>query len=72
MRIVTTTKREFIVKTPLGNMRIQAKHSGDYPDDYPGVYIDLMLDNGEYVPVSVNYRDSFRKFIERSMLSMQM
>ena len=32
----------------------------------------VMLDNGEYVPVSVNYRDSFRKFIERSMLSMQM
>ena len=31
----------------------------------------VMLDNGEYVPVSVNYRDSFRKYIERSMLSMQ-
>ena len=27
----------------------------------------VMLDNGEYVPVSVNYRDAFREYIERSM-----
>ena len=27
----------------------------------------VMLDNGEYVPVSVNYRDVFREYIGRSM-----
>lgn len=30
----------------------------------------VMLDNGEYVPVSVNYRDAFREYIERSMPSV--
>lgn len=39
-------KREFIVKTPLGNLKIHAKHSGDCPDDYPGIYVDLMLEDG--------------------------
>jgi len=32
----------------------------------------VMLDNGEYVPVSVNYRDSFREFVERNMPTMQL
>ena len=32
----------------------------------------VMLDNGEYVPVSVNYRDTFREYISRHMPSMQM
>ena len=31
----------------------------------------VMLDNGEYVPVSVNYRDAFREFVSRRMPSMQ-
>jgi len=30
----------------------------------------VMLDNGEYVPVSVNYRDAFREYVERSMPSV--
>lgn len=30
----------------------------------------VMLDNGEYIPVSVNYRDVFKGYMERSMLSM--
>lgn len=36
-------KREFRVKTPLGELRIQAKHGGgDILTDYPGVYVDLI------------------------------
>lgn len=30
----------------------------------------VMLDNGEYVPVSINYRDMFREYVERNMLSL--
>lgn len=37
-------KREFRVKTPLGELRIQAKHGGgDILTDYPGVYVDLIV-----------------------------
>ena len=32
----------------------------------------VMLDNGEYVPISVNYRDAFREYVSRSMPAMQM
>lgn len=36
-------KREFRVKTPLGELHIQAKHGGgDILTDYPGVYVDLI------------------------------
>ena len=42
-------KREFVVNTPLGRIRIKAKHKVvDCPDDYPGVYIDLLDDSGGY------------------------
>lgn len=36
-------KREFYVKTPLGDLHVQAKHGGgDILTDYPGVYVDLI------------------------------
>lgn len=35
-------KREFFVDTPMGQLRVYAKHANDHPEDYPGVYIDLI------------------------------
>ncbi len=41
----SSQKREFYVKTPLGELHVYAKHIGeDRMDDYPGVYIDLIRD----------------------------
>ena len=37
-------KREFYVDTPLGKLKVWAKHEVDNPKDYPGVYIDLVRD----------------------------
>lgn len=39
--------REFFIDTPLGKLRVWAKHETDTADDFPGVYIDLVgSDNG--------------------------
>ena len=35
-------KREFCVETPMGILRVYAKHDTDSAEDYPGVYIDLI------------------------------
>ena len=34
-------KREFFVDTPLGKLKVWAKHETDTPEDFPGVYVDL-------------------------------
>ena len=42
------SKREFYVKTPLGDLHIYAKHeNGDVMADYPGVYVDLIREGRE-------------------------
>lgn len=38
----TDVKREFFVDTPLGKLRVYAKHETDSPEDFPGVYVDLI------------------------------
>ena len=39
--------REFSIDTPLGRLRVWAKHKIDTAEDFPGVYIDLVgSDNG--------------------------
>lgn len=40
-------KREFFVDTPMGQLRVYAKHANDDPEDYPGVYIDLVIPGTE-------------------------
>ena len=35
-------KREFIVETPLGKLKVYAKHESDNPADFPGVFVDLV------------------------------
>lgn len=42
-------KREFFVETPMGILRVYAKHDSDTPEDYPGVYIDLVIPGTERV-----------------------
>lgn len=37
-------KREFYVETPLGKLKVWAKHEVDCAPDFPGVYIDLVRD----------------------------
>ena len=41
-------EREFYVYTPLGKLRVWAKHTSDDPDDFPGVYVDLVSKEGEW------------------------
>ena len=37
-------KREFYIDTPLGKLKVWAKHDTDNPEDFPGVYVDLVQD----------------------------
>lgn len=47
-RIGSGIMREFFVETPLGKLRIWAKHETDTPEDFPGVYVDIIHNvNGE-------------------------
>lgn len=41
-------EREFYVYTPLGKLRVWAKHTSDDPDDFPGVYVDLVSQDGDF------------------------
>ena len=41
-------EREFYIYTPLGKLRVWAKHTSDDPDDFPGVYVDLVSKDSEY------------------------
>lgn len=38
----TEAKREFFVDTPLGKLHVYAKHETDSPEDFPGVFVDLI------------------------------
>lgn len=38
--------REFKVVTPLGNLRVYSKSEIDCAQDYPGVYVDLIAEDG--------------------------
>lgn len=40
--------RAFYVDTPLGKLRIASKHEVDHPEDFPGVWIELVHDESEY------------------------
>ena len=43
-------KREFHVKTPMGDLHIYAKHeNSDIMADYPGVYVELLREGCEPV-----------------------
>lgn len=50
--------REFIVDTPLGKIKVYAKHPKDHPADFPGVFVDFVEPNGELVPLACVEYDS--------------
>lgn len=56
-------EREFYVYTPLGKLRVWAKHTSDDPDDFPGVFIDLVCDRGDEMLACVEY-DSIEKGLQ--------
>ncbi len=37
--------KHFVVHTPSGTMSVWAKYEGKAPEDYPGVYVDLLSDD---------------------------
>lgn len=48
-----SNRRSFLVETPLGRLYASAKHAGkDIPDDYPGVFIEL-IESGKEQPCEV-------------------
>jgi len=56
--------RRFDVQTPLGVLRIRAKHDTDSPADFPGVYVDFVWPDGEYTLLACVEYDSVSKFIQ--------
>lgn len=50
--------REFIVDTPLGKIKVYAKHPKDHPADFPGVFVDFVEPNGDLVPLACVEYDS--------------
>lgn len=48
-QLYMTGGRDFIVKTPKGDLRVWAKMAVDDPEDYPGVYIDIVNPQGDGV-----------------------
>lgn len=39
--------RSFIVHTPLGKLRVYAKHDVDCAEDFPGVFVDLIKNDAD-------------------------
>lgn len=68
-------KREFFVETPMGILRVYAKHDSDTPEDYPGVYIDLVRPGTERVdsdPVCTVEYDSSKRRIQTVAFDAEM
>lgn len=55
-------KREFFIDTPLGKLRVYAKHNEDSPDDFPGVFVDYVREDEDICLACVEY-DSVAKGI---------
>lgn len=54
----TLNNREFFIDTPMGRLKIHAKHQKDTPDDFPGVFVDLVQPNGEDILLACVEYDS--------------
>lgn len=49
-------KREFYIETPLGKLKVWAKHDIDCATDFPGVYVDLVREGkGDELLACVEY-----------------
>ncbi len=56
--------REFFVETPLGLLRVWAKHDVDLSLDFPGVYVDLVREGEEDVCLACVEYESVNKEIQ--------
>lgn len=54
-------KREFFVDTPLGKLKVYAKHETDSPHDFPGVYVDLVTNEGSEMLACVEYASNIKQ-----------
>ncbi len=62
----STMERCFFIDTPIGQLKVYAKHEVDCAADFPGIYIDLIcpgLDYGNNMLCCVEY-DSCHKQIQ--------
>lgn len=69
------SKREFSVETPMGILWVYAKHDTDSPEDYPGIYIDLIRPGTERNmsdPVCTVEYDSSEKRIQTVAFDAEM
>lgn len=56
--------REFYIKTPVGKLHVYAKHEGDAPEDFPGVFVDLLMPGGHSELLSCTEYDSCDKKLQ--------
>jgi len=47
--------RCFEIETPLGKLKVWAKHEKDTAEDFPGVYIDLVRDDENILLACIEY-----------------
>lgn len=45
-------RRDFTVDTPVGRLRARAKHQTDDPAFFPGVFIELIRDGKDPIPIA--------------------
>lgn len=57
-------KRGFFIETPIGKLKVYAKHNVDSPEDYPGVYIDLVREDGGLDMLACVEYDSCREQLQ--------
>lgn len=57
-----SASREFFVDTPMGKLKVYAKHKKDTPEDFPGVFVDFIGED-EDICLSCTEYDSAKKEI---------
>ena len=61
--------RRFVIETPLGKLEVYAKHDkSDCAEDYPGVFIDFVREDGATVVLACVEYDPGQRFAPDSRL----
>lgn len=58
----TSASREFYVDTPMGKLKVYAKHKKDTPEDFPGIFVDFVGED-EDICLSCTEYDSAKEEI---------
>lgn len=56
-------KREFYIDTPLGTLRVYAKHKEDDPKDYPGMFLEFMGKEEGNLLASIEYDSAVKGYM---------